>query len=131
MRPREADDRQWMERLEANRRQLARLAESIEQEAGRQGPVDEAGGDLIPREPDDADFAQVLTDRDTSDRLVLLLEENREQVERALARLAEGRYGYCEDCSQHIPAERLQFNPQATRCVSCQGRWDRLNRRSA
>ena len=30
-----------------------------------------------------------------------------------------------------IATERLKFRPEATRCVGCQARWDRLNRRSA
>jgi len=54
-----------------------------------------------------------------------------EQVERALDRLNAGKYGLCEDCEEPIATERLRFRPEATRCVACQGRWDRLNRRSA
>ena len=47
------------------------------------------------------------------------------------ARVKEGAYGLCEDCSHRIPAERLRYQPSATRCVECQGRWDRLNGRTA
>ena len=60
-----------------------------------------------------------------------LLDQNREQVERALARVHEGAYGLCEDCGHRIPAERLRYQPAATRCVECQGRWDRVNGRTA
>lgn len=31
----------------------------------------------------------------------------------------------CEICRQAIPAERLEFNPQATRCAKCQGAAER------
>lgn len=37
----------------------------------------------------------------------------------ALARLAEGEYGDCEECGEPIPARRLELNLTATRCVSC------------
>ena len=55
---------------------------------------------------------QVMSDREVNDRLVQLLSENREQVERALSRLAEGKYGECEDCGNRIPTERLRFRPE-------------------
>jgi DnaK suppressor protein len=31
----------------------------------------------------------------------------------------------CEDCGHPIPHDRLQANPQATRCVRCQGKFER------
>jgi DnaK suppressor protein len=118
-------------RLEANRTELAKLATAFEEESGLHRPVAESVGDIVTGDPDDVDFAQAISDRETSDTLIHLLGENREQVERALARLAEGKYGICEDCDERIPAERLRFRPEATRCVDCQARRDRLNRRSA
>ena len=123
------EDRERMKRLEANRAALTHLASTFELEAGR--PLAEAVGDVVTRDYEDTDFAQALSDREINDTLVQLLSENREQVERALGRLAEGRYGTCEDCGEEIATERLKFRPEATRCVGCQGRWDRLNRRSA
>ncbi|PZM96061.1 MAG: conjugal transfer protein TraR [Actinobacteria bacterium] len=41
------------------------------------------------------------------------------QVERALERLDEGNYGWCERCAKPIPVERLAAFPSATLCVSC------------
>lgn len=46
------------------------------------------------------------------------------EIEAALQRLAEGRYGDCENCSQPIPEARLQVRPDARRCVPCQVRHD-------
>lgn len=37
----------------------------------------------------------------------------------ALARIADGDYGTCEDCGEAIPLERLRLDLAATRCVSC------------
>jgi DnaK suppressor protein len=123
------EDRERLKRLEANRAALTRLASTFELEAGR--PLAEAVGDVVTRDYEDTDFAQALSDREINDTLVQLLSENREQVERALERLADGLYGTCEDCGAEIPTERLKFRPEATRCVACQGRWDRINRRTA
>ncbi|GIE46556.1 hypothetical protein Ani05nite_00900 [Amorphoplanes nipponensis] len=41
------------------------------------------------------------------------------QVERAIDRLGEGNYGWCERCGNAIPVERLAAFPVATLCVSC------------
>ncbi|MFI5915004.1 TraR/DksA family transcriptional regulator [Dactylosporangium sp. NPDC051541] len=41
------------------------------------------------------------------------------QVERALERLDEGGYGWCEKCGNPIPVERLAAFPSATLCVTC------------
>jgi len=71
------------------------------------------------------DLAQAAADRDTSEALRHLLDELQQDVERALARLAAGSYGICEDCSQSISPERLQVLPEATRCVRCQRHHDR------
>ena len=46
-------------------------------------------------------------------------------------RMHEGAYGVCEGCGHRIPAARLKFQPAATRCVECQGHWDRINGRTA
>lgn len=71
-------------------------------------------------------MATSMIDRVASEAMLRLLAENREQVERALDRLQVGLYGYCEDCGQRIPGERLHFRPEATRCVGCQSRLEDL-----
>ena len=119
------------ERLEADRRRLELLAAQCGEEAGLHRPLNDVVGGVITGIPEETDLAQALSDRETSDLLVHLLDQNREQVERALARVREGAYGLCEDCGHRIPAERLRYQPAATRCVECQGRWDRVNGRTA
>ncbi len=39
----------------------------------------------------------------------------------ALARMAEGEFGFCEDCGDFIGHGRLGVDPCVTRCVSCAG----------
>jgi RNA polymerase-binding transcription factor DksA len=117
--------------LEASRRQLEQLAAACGEEAGLHKPLADVVGGVITGIPEDTDLAQALSDRQTTDILVHLLDENREQVERALERVREGAYGICEACGRRIPADRLKYQPAATRCVECQSRWDRLNGRTA
>ncbi len=73
----------------------------------------------------ESDFAQVQSDKATSESVRLLLDENRRQAQHALSRRAQGTYGVCEDCGNEISAERREILPEATRCVSCQARQER------
>jgi len=116
-------------KLEASKRQLEHLVLTFEAD-GHKSLADSVGS-ANASIPEDVDLAQALSDRDTTDILVHLLDQNREQVERALERVKEGAYGLCEDCGHRIPSERLRYQPSATRCVDCQGRWDRVNGRTA
>jgi RNA polymerase-binding transcription factor DksA len=118
-------------RLEASRRSLEQLSNACGEEAGLHRPLADVVGGVITSIPEDTDLAQALSDRQTNDILVHLLDENREQVERALERVREGAYGICETCGHRIPAARLNFQPAVTRCVECQSHWDRLNGRTA
>lgn len=129
MASRKRPDEEPEAKLEASRRQLEHLVLALGEDGHK--PLADSVGGVIASIPEDVDLAQALSDRETSDILVHLLDQNREQVERALARVKEGAYGMCEDCSQRIPAERLRYQPAATRCVECQGRWDRINGRTA
>src|SRR3981081_4354374 len=92
------------ERLEADRRQLELLAAQCGEEAGLHRPLNDVTGGVITGIPADDDLAQSLADRETTDILLHLLDQNREQVERALQRLHEGAYGVCEGCARRIPA---------------------------
>jgi len=44
------------------------------------------------------------------------------ELEAALHRLAQGSFGRCTDCGERISPQRLQANPQASRCLGCQSR---------
>jgi RNA polymerase-binding protein DksA len=48
-----------------------------------------------------------------------------EQVEHALARIADGSYGTCESCGLPIGKMRLEAFPRATLCVDCKQREER------
>ena len=43
-----------------------------------------------------------------------------EEIDAAMNRIDAGTYGTCLHCGTAIPAERLEFRPYATGCVSCQ-----------
>ncbi|MEV4637230.1 TraR/DksA family transcriptional regulator [Actinoplanes sp. NPDC049548] len=68
---------------------------------------------------DQADTGTKTFEREQEITLANNLLERINQVERALERLGEGNYGWCERCGNAIPVERLAAFPVATLCVSC------------
>ncbi len=68
---------------------------------------------------DQADTGTKTFEREQEITLANAILERVYQVERALERLDEGTYGYCERCGNPIPVERLAAFPSATLCVSC------------
>jgi len=68
---------------------------------------------------DQADTGTKTFEREQEISLANNLLERITQVERAIDRLGEGNYGWCERCGNAIPVERLAAFPSATLCVSC------------
>lgn len=68
---------------------------------------------------DQADTGTKTFEREQEISLANGIRDRVTQVERALERLDDGHYGYCERCGNPIPAERLAAFPSATLCVSC------------
>ncbi len=50
------------------------------------------------------------------------------KIDKALKRIEEGRYGYCEETDEEIGIERLEARPIATLCLDAQERWEHRQR---
>lgn len=48
-------------------------------------------------------------------------------IDRTLERIDAGDYGRCIDCAEQIAHERLQVNPTADRCITCQDRFEKTH----
>jgi len=48
------------------------------------------------------------------------IEKRLSQIEKALEALRDGDYGYCQECGDEIPEQRLEIRPEALVCVTCQ-----------
>jgi DnaK suppressor protein len=68
---------------------------------------------------DQADTGTKTFEREQELTLANSILERITQVERALDRLDDGQYGWCERCGNAIPVERLAAFPSATLCVTC------------
>jgi DnaK suppressor protein len=73
---------------------------------------DDSFSDLIA----DLNFADI--DRDAQEL---------QRIDGALVRLKDGSYGTCIDCDQPIAMARLEAEPTALRCITCQERYEQTH----
>jgi DnaK suppressor protein len=101
--------------------------QKIENGVNRSTDLDQ---DIYPAHAEIIDIAQALEQigRETS----LQEAERREliAIERALAKMATGNFGVCEDCGEEIPSKRLMVLPEARLCANCQTFEERQNART-
>lgn len=86
------------------------------------GDQREASGELSSVDQHPADMADQTIQREVDYTIKGIVEDELQQVQTAMRRQAEGRYGICDGCGQQIDPERLAVRPQATMCIACQRR---------
>lgn len=74
---------------------------------------DQQGGDVV-------DFALDSAQDEISSQLAEVESRELSQIDGALERMRDGRYGVCDSCEKPIPLARLQALPYALSCIDCQ-----------
>ena len=97
-----------LQRLTELEREFARILES----SGAAGTDDEH----------DPEGATIAFERQHAAALLSQARQRLAQIDAAMLRLAEGRYGTCEDCGRPIGAARLAARPVAATCIDCAAR---------
>jgi DnaK suppressor protein len=103
--------------LEKRYRELASQVKGTIREARADGATTRAAIPLTAESDADVD-AHVHGDIDLT--IAQLKGDLLGRVAAALARLDEGRYGFCSECGHEIPEARLQALPFAVRCRACE-----------
>jgi RNA polymerase-binding transcription factor DksA len=86
------------------------------------GDQRESTGELSAVDQHPADIADVTMQREVDYTIKGIVADEVQQVQQAMRRQAEGRYGICDDCGEQIDPERLAVRPHATHCIACQRR---------
>ena len=99
----------------------ARREELHEEYQQHRAEIDELQRDRLTDSAgdDQADTGSKTFEREQEISLANSILERINQVDRAMERLDEGTYGWCERCGNAIPVERLAAFPSATLCVTC------------
>ncbi len=69
-----------------------------------------------------ADAAAVTAERTEVLGLVDSLKHQLDDVDKALAHIAAGSYGTCDNCGKEIGADRMAFRPASVLCVDCKSK---------
>src|SRR3954471_21597416 len=105
------------ELLLAERATYTQQAETLKAEADQLAEEMEPGDIQFDEESGEGGTMNVERERDLA--LSAQAQGAVEEIDKALARIADGSYGYCEQCGQPIPKARLKALPYAALCVAC------------
>ena len=86
----------------------------------------EASGDLSGYSLHMADMASDSYDREFSLNIASAEQEIVYEIDEALKRIDEGKYGRCLVCDKKIPVRRLKAVPYAKHCIQCQSSEEKL-----
>lgn len=73
-------------------------------------------GNLDILEADSNEVGDRISSYENNNALVNELEQRLREVDVALLKIKEGKYGICETCQKHIEEDRLGANPAAKTC---------------
>ncbi|MBU4342779.1 MAG: TraR/DksA family transcriptional regulator [Candidatus Omnitrophica bacterium] len=90
--------------------------------------IKEASGDLSGYSFHMADMASDSYDREFSLNIASGEQEVIYEIDEALKRIKEGKYGKCESCDKKIPVRRLKAVPYAKHCIQCQSKEEKNKR---
>lgn len=90
----------------------------------------DASGDLSGYSLHMADMATDNFDREFNLGLASSEQQILNQIDEALRKMDEGKYGVCETCSKPISQKRLLAVPYARFCIKCQSEEEKKGRRS-
>jgi RNA polymerase-binding transcription factor DksA len=108
----------YQKRLHEMRADLDSHVPSLRDEAYR-GAGGDGSGDLSKVPIHQADIADQESEAVVNLQLAAMEASRRQEVDEALIRLEEGRFGICELCNHEISRERLEAIPYSRLCIKC------------
>ena len=105
--------------LNTQRKELLQEAErTVHEMTGK----DESFADPTDRASWETEAARDLRIRDRERKLL-------DKIDEALARIADGTFGECEECGEMISIGRLKARPVTTLCIDCKAEQERAESR--
>jgi RNA polymerase-binding protein DksA len=115
-------------KIEYYKKILLKIKQDIVHDIGNMSEINDGSNSDAGHVMHMADVATDMYDREFSLGLASNEREVLSKIEKALARIQQGTYGLCSECSKPIATARLEALPYVETCVKCQE--DIENRRS-
>lgn len=96
-------------------KQLETLGRKNPDQAGDWEPTKEEG---VVDAADDGEIADSIEQFESNNAVLENLETRLAEVNSALTKIEEGKYGVCDVCGEKIEEDRLEANPAAATCKS-------------
>jgi DnaK suppressor protein len=101
--------------LEDRRREIVSEVQGKIRDVRTEGHTSKVNDVLDAGESSEADIQE-----DIEFALIQMKAETLQRINEALARLEDGKYGYCFECGDEIAEQRLRALPFAVRCKDCE-----------
>jgi len=101
--------------LEDRRREIVSEVQGKIRDVRAEGSTVKGNDVLDAGESSEADIQE-----DIEFALIQMKAETLQRINEALARLEDGKYGYCFECGDEIAGQRLRALPFAVRCKDCE-----------
>lgn len=101
--------------LEERRREIVSEVQGKIRDVRAEGNTSKVNDVLDAGESSEADIQE-----DIEFALIQMKAETLQRINEALARLEDGKYGYCFECGDEIAGQRLRALPFAVRCKDCE-----------
>lgn len=97
-----------------------KLVKELEYESGQISKTQvESSGDLSAYSNHMADQGTETERREVTSQMLSTRKTALYEIDLALRKINEGKYGFCESCGRPIGKRRLKFLPQARKCMKC------------
>jgi DnaK suppressor protein len=102
--------------LVSDRERTGHLIDTV---IGEMGAFVEARRDTATDDEHDPEGPTLAFERSQSSAILGQSQQHLKEIDAALQRMDDGRYGLCTKCGNAIALGRLQVRPQAALCISC------------
>jgi RNA polymerase-binding transcription factor DksA len=119
------DKRKARKLLRDERARLETLLKTSDLDGVDDAPQRERLNEIAPGDQHPADIGTETFEIEKDLSIRESIEAQIEDVDRALHKLENGRFGLCEACGKPIPAARLQAKPATRYCVEDQAKFER------
>ncbi len=97
----------------------ARIGTLIDTVTDEMGAFVSARRDTATDDEHDPEGPTLAFERSQTSAILGQSQQHLVEIDAALTRMDEGRYGLCKTCGNEIALGRLQVRPQAALCISC------------